>query len=88
MHYMIWRVTGTPPVRNPAPDQNSPADINAGLLLEDILEKVYEDFQELIPYDRISCALLENNGTVVRAQWDIRTSRSSKLIKAIRRCGG
>jgi signal transduction histidine kinase len=43
--------------------------INEGLLLEDILNKVYAGFRELIPYNRIGCALIENDGTVVRAQW-------------------
>lgn len=43
--------------------------INAGLLLDEVLEFVYADFASVIPYDRIGFSLLENNNTVVRARW-------------------
>jgi signal transduction histidine kinase len=43
------------------------AHINAGLLLDDILENIYHDFRPLIPYNRIGFALIENN--MVRACW-------------------
>ncbi|MAT41384.1 MAG: hypothetical protein CL609_03510 [Anaerolineaceae bacterium] len=43
--------------------------INSGLLLEEILEQVYADFQAFIPYDRIGFALLENDGEVLTARW-------------------
>ncbi len=43
--------------------------INEGLLLEDVLTQVYENFFHLIPYDRIGFALLEKGKTVVRAHW-------------------
>ncbi len=43
--------------------------INEGLVLEDILEQVYESFVGLIPYDRIGFALLEDGGRAVRAHW-------------------
>jgi diguanylate cyclase (GGDEF)-like protein len=43
--------------------------ISGGLLLEDILDQVYESFRALIPYDRIGFALLENDRQVVRAHW-------------------
>jgi len=43
--------------------------INAGLLLDDVLEGVYRDFREFIPYNRIGFALLENGGAVLRARW-------------------
>jgi hypothetical protein len=45
------------------------ARINAGLLLDDILENVYADFREIIPYNRIGFSLIQNNGKVVRARW-------------------
>ncbi len=45
------------------------AGINAGLLVDDILEKVYEDFREIIPYNRIGFSTIEENGQVVRAYW-------------------
>jgi signal transduction histidine kinase len=45
------------------------AQINAGVLLDDILEIVYRDFRELIPYHRIGLALLEDDSQTVRARW-------------------
>ncbi|MBI5716035.1 MAG: GAF domain-containing protein [Chloroflexi bacterium] len=43
--------------------------INAGLLLDEILEGVYRDFREFIPYNRIGFSLIEDEGRVVRARW-------------------
>lgn len=43
--------------------------INAGLLLDEILENVYQDFRELIPYNRIGFALIDDDGQTVRARW-------------------
>jgi GAF domain-containing protein len=43
--------------------------INGGLLLEEVLDGVYRDFQDIIPYNRIGCALLEQDGTTLRARW-------------------
>jgi signal transduction histidine kinase len=45
------------------------SNINAGLLLDEILEIVYQDFKEVIPYNRIGFALLEEGGRTVRAYW-------------------
>jgi signal transduction histidine kinase len=42
---------------------------NAGFLLENILECIYQDFQTLIPYNRMGLATLEKNGMVVRSVW-------------------
>ncbi len=42
--------------------------INAGLLLDDILESVYQDFREIIPYNRIGFSLLEEDNQTVRVQ--------------------
>lgn len=43
--------------------------VNAGLLLDEILESVYHDFSDLIPYDRIGLALIDEAGETVRAHW-------------------
>jgi signal transduction histidine kinase len=43
--------------------------INAGLLLDDILENVYYDFRGTVPYNRIGFSLIENDGQTVRARW-------------------
>lgn len=43
--------------------------INAGLLLDEILEHIYRGFQDVIPYNRIGFSLIEDNGHTVRAYW-------------------
>jgi signal transduction histidine kinase len=43
--------------------------VNAGLILDEILNHVFETFRPIIPYNRIGFSLLEENGTVVRARW-------------------
>jgi diguanylate cyclase (GGDEF)-like protein len=43
--------------------------VNEGLLIDDVLDQIYENFFSLIPYDRIGLALLEEGQTIVRAFW-------------------
>jgi len=43
--------------------------INAGLVLDEVLDHVYDWFHHIIPYDRIGLSLLEDGGQVVRARW-------------------
>lgn len=57
------------------------ARINAGLVLGDILQSVYEDFRELLPYERIGCALLDESRETVRAYW-ARSEQSELLLGA------
>ena len=57
------------------------AQLNAGLLLEDILDKVYTSFREIIPYDRIGLALLEDNGQIAQAYWAKTTQPTMQLNK-------
>jgi hypothetical protein len=45
------------------------AQINAGLLLDEVLDSVYETFHSLIPYDRIGFSLLSETGDTVMARW-------------------
>ncbi len=54
--------------------------INAGLMLDEILDGVYNDFRDVIPYDRIGFALLEDGGRVLRARW-ARTSLPTVHLK-------
>jgi diguanylate cyclase (GGDEF)-like protein len=53
--------------------------VNAGLVLDDVLEQVYESFRSVIPYDRIGLALLENDGRTVRSRWMRSESLEIKL---------
>jgi len=60
-------------------------EINAGLVLDEVLERVFESFRPIIPYDRIGFALLEENDTIARARWaksDARELRISKGFSA------
>jgi diguanylate cyclase (GGDEF)-like protein len=43
--------------------------VNSGLILDEVLEQVFESFQPVLPYDRIACSMLEDEGRVVRAVW-------------------
>ncbi|MCX7011316.1 MAG: hypothetical protein NTW86_01890, partial [Candidatus Sumerlaeota bacterium] len=43
--------------------------INAGLLLDEVLDYVYESFRPIMPYDRIGFSLLEEGGKILRAHW-------------------
>jgi class 3 adenylate cyclase len=44
-------------------------EINKGLLLEEVLEKAYQTLQSVLPYNRLSVALLEKDGQILRARW-------------------
>jgi diguanylate cyclase (GGDEF)-like protein len=44
-------------------------DMNAGLMLDEILERAYQSFRGVIPYDRIGCALIDHAAWAVRARW-------------------
>jgi diguanylate cyclase (GGDEF)-like protein len=44
-------------------------EISSGLLIDEVLDRVYDSFHALIPYDRIGCALLSEDGRSVQARW-------------------
>ncbi|MCB1887912.1 MAG: GGDEF domain-containing protein [Rhodocyclaceae bacterium] len=44
-------------------------NVVGGLLLNDVLERIFESFQTVIPYNRIGCALLSDDARSVRACW-------------------
>jgi len=44
-------------------------EINAGLVLDEVLDRVFDSFRPIIPYERIGVALLEQNDTILRARW-------------------
>lgn len=53
--------------------------INHGFLLEEILDDVYGSFREILPYDRIGFALLNEDGDELRAHW-ARSEASDVLL--------
>jgi signal transduction histidine kinase len=55
--------------------------INTGLMLNDILDAVYKDFRDFIPYNRIGFSLIENDGKTVRAYWAKTDQHEMKLLK-------
>jgi len=57
------------------------ARINSGMLLDDVLNYVYESFRPIIPYDRIGCSLIEGEGKIVRAYWARSTAREMVITK-------
>ena len=44
-------------------------EINKGLLLDEVLDRAYETLKSILPYNRLSVALIEHEGKVVRARW-------------------
>ncbi|MBR0564702.1 GGDEF domain-containing protein [Azoarcus sp. L1K30] len=43
--------------------------VSGGLTLDDVLDRVFDSFQTIIPYNRIGCALLTEDGRSLRASW-------------------
>ncbi|MCX7765833.1 MAG: GAF domain-containing sensor histidine kinase [Candidatus Sumerlaeia bacterium] len=52
-------------------------EINAGHTLDEILDLIYDSFHQLIPYDRIGVALIDNNG-MVHTRWG--RSRAPQML--------
>lgn len=45
------------------------AEINSGIVTEEVLDKIFTSFADIIPYDRIGCALLSDDAMYVEAIW-------------------
>lgn len=43
--------------------------INSGLVLEEVLNYVYDSFRSLIPYQRIGFSFIDSDGETLRAHW-------------------
>ncbi|MCW5942273.1 MAG: diguanylate cyclase [Fimbriimonadaceae bacterium] len=50
-----------------------------GMFLDDVLQRTYESFKPLIPYDRIGCALLSEDGASLTAYW-ARTEYAAPML--------
>lgn len=51
--------------------------VAGGVRVDDTLDRIYESFRGLIPFNRIGCALIGEDGTTVRAYW----ARSDRPLK-------
>jgi signal transduction histidine kinase len=55
--------------------------INAGLILDEVLNHVFDSFRPVIPYDRIGFSLIDEDGMKVRARWARSDSDTVRLGK-------
>lgn len=56
-------------------------ELNSGMLLEEVLDRIYSSFKRVIPYDRIGFALLEDGGRTLRAHWAKMEYGFPRLVK-------
>ena len=57
------------------------AEVNAGFILDEVLDHVYRSFKPLIPYDRIGFSLLTEDGEMVRARWAKTSAEGMEITK-------
>ena len=49
--------------------QELSTEISKGSVLDDVLNRIYDTFHKIIPYDRIGCALISDDHEKVIAHW-------------------
>lgn len=57
------------------------AQVNTGLLLDEILDNIYDTFKNYIPYNRIGFSLLENENKILRAYWARNDTAQTLILK-------
>jgi PAS domain S-box-containing protein len=45
------------------------AKVDSAMTLEDVLDRLFETFRTVVPYDRMGCALVEAEGQTARSVW-------------------
>jgi signal transduction histidine kinase len=55
--------------------------INTGLVIDEILNDVFESFRPIIPYHRIGFSLIEGDGKIVCARWARSDAPVMKIVK-------
>src|SRR5690606_22876458 len=45
-------------------------ELNKGVLMNDIMVRIYTILKEILPYERIGCALIDDNYNNITASWD------------------
>lgn len=56
-------------------------NINAGFTLDEVLSYAYDSLHEIIPYNRIGCALINKNSGLVKTRWVKSDAEEIKLGK-------
>lgn len=57
------------------------SEVNEGILLDDILNRIFEDFTLLLPYDRLGLGLLDHDTHRVQLRWKKTRYPAPKLLE-------